>query len=206
MRNMNVKPEIISLFDKKKQFLLRRDIIISGALNEFRKYGYNNVSMTNIATGVGLTKAGLYYYVKDKREIFYECHIMAYDGMDEILGQHGATEISGLEKLEATYRGFADMLMQKGQALLTDFDELKGEARENVLRRRFKIEQQIQQLIEAGIKDGSIRDLNPKLAVFFIMGALNWLNAWYNSNGDLSAEIISEHFVAQMSMGLRAQT
>jgi AcrR family transcriptional regulator len=47
-----------------------RENIESTAMNLFGKRGYSDVSMTDIATVVGIKKASLYYHFKDKDQIF----------------------------------------------------------------------------------------------------------------------------------------
>lgn len=202
---LKVSAETVSPFDKKAQFLARRDAIIRSALQEFRKRGYHNVSMSDIATTLNLTKATLYYYVKGKHEIFYECHMMVYDAMDEIFKKKAQKDLSGFEQIESTYRDFVEMLTMSGQALLTDMDKLKGDAYETVLSRRQGIESSLRKMVDLGIRDGSVHTSQPKITVFFIMGALNWLNVWYDPEGALDKQTIADHFVKQMSFGLKGK-
>ena len=44
--------------------------IISAAQELFRSYGFAKTTMTDIAKRLGISKASLYYYFKDKEEIF----------------------------------------------------------------------------------------------------------------------------------------
>jgi len=36
------------------------------------------------------------------------------------------------------------------------------------------------------------------------MGALNWLNAWYDAEGRLKSEDVADHFVMQLRAGVAA--
>jgi len=58
--------------------------------------------------------------------------------------------------------------------------------------------------VKEGQKDGSIREGDARLHVFFFMGALNWLNAWYDASGRLKGEDIAAHFALQMRAGIRS--
>jgi len=73
--------------------------------------------MTEIAKTLGLTKAALYYYVRNKEEVLYECHLMAYDAMDEILRSKAEAQ-TALDKLEILYIDFVNMLTASGVSLL----------------------------------------------------------------------------------------
>ena len=190
-------------FDREKQFASKRQAVILAAGQAFRRRGYHNAPMTEIAANLGLTKAALYYYVRNKEEVLYECHLMAYDAMDEIL--KSKTEgVTALDKLEVLYVKFVTMLTASGVSLLTDVNSLGEESKTDVLSRRGKIERKIIRLVKEGQKDGSIREGDARLHVFFFMGALNWLNAWYDASGRLKGEDIASHFVIQMRAGIRS--
>ena len=188
-------------FNREKQFASKRQAVILAAGQAFRRRGYHNASMTEIAKTLGLTKAALYYYVRNKEEVLFECHLMAYDAMDEILKamQKGG---SALNKLEALYVDFVNMLTASGVSLLTDVNSLGDENKVDVLSRRAKIERKIIRLVREGQQDGSIRQGDARLHVFFFMGALNWLNAWYDASGRLKGEDIAAHFALQMRAGI----
>jgi len=189
-------------FNREKQFAAKRQAVIYAAGQAFRRRGYHNASMTEIAQNLGLTKAALYYYVKNKEEILYACHIMAYDAMDDILKTKSEGFPNKLDYLENLFLKFVAMLTQSGVSLLTDVDSLSGTWKTEVLARRRKIENQISRIVKDGQKDGSIRSGDAQLHVFFFMGALNWLNAWYESKGRLKGSDIANHFAVQMRAGI----
>lgn len=193
-------------FDREAQYNAKRRAVIRSAAAAFRRRGYHNASMTEIAQSLGLTKAALYYYVKSKEEILFEAHIMVYDKMDDVVKSMRGQGDTGLEKLQILYGEFAQMLTRDGLALLTDIDSLNGEFQQTVLTRRGKIERAVTRLVEKGMTDGTIKKADPKVTVFFLMGALNWLNVWYESGGRLSGEEIAAQFVAQMSAGIAQGT
>lgn len=182
--------------------MAKRRAVIFAAGAVFRRRGYHNASMVEIARSLGLSKAALYYYVKSKEEILYECHIMVYDAMDAAAKSARGQGDKGLEKLEVLYGEFARLLTRDGLALLADVDSLKGEFQSIVLARRGKIERAVTRLVKMGMADGSIKKADPKVTVFFLMGALNWLNVWYEPEGRLSGDDIAQRFVAQMSGGI----
>ena len=199
---MSTQSAIKAPFDRDRQYAAKRRAVILSAASAFRRRGYHNTSMVDIAKTLGLTKAALYYYVKNKEEILYESHIMAYDSMDEVLKRKRADSQSGLNYLEKLFREFVGLLTQSGVSLLTDVDSLSGEWKEKVLSRRNKIERRIVRIVKDGQADGSIRAGDPRLHVFFFMGALNWLNAWFDTEGRLKGEDIADHFVAQLRSGI----
>jgi len=112
--------------------------------------------------------------------------------------------MSSIDYLAKTFRAFVDLLTQSGVSLLTDVDSLTGERQAIVLSRRAKIEKAVTVIVKTGQNDGSIRGGDSRLHVFFFMGALNWLNAWFEPDGRLNGDDIAEHFVAQLRFGIEA--
>ena len=193
-----------SPFNREQQYNAKRRAVIFAAGAAFRRRGYHNASMVEIARSLELSKAALYYYVKSKEEILYECHIMVYGAMDICVKSVRGQGDSGLEKLALLYGEFARLLTRDGLALLADVDSLKGEFKKTVLARRGVIERAVTRLVKKGMKDGSIKQADSKVTVFFLMGALNWLNVWYEPGGRMSGDDIARAFVAQMSGGIAA--
>jgi len=193
-----------SPFNREAQYAAKRRAVIFAAGAAFRRKGYHNASMVEIARSLGLSKAALYYYVKSKEEILFECHVMVYDAMGLCVKSARGQGKTGLEKLKLLYGEFARLLTRDGLALLADVDSLKGDYQKTVLARRGKIERAVTRLVKMGMGDGTIKKADPKVTVFFLMGALNWLNVWYEPGGRLSGEDIAAQFVNQMSAGIVA--
>ena len=201
---MSATTKTKSPFNREAQYAAKRRAVIFAAGAAFRRRGYHNASMVEIARSLELSKAALYYYVKSKEEILYECHIMVYEAMDGCVKWARGQGETGLEKLQILYGEFARLLTRDGLALLADVDSLKGDYQADVLKRRGKIERAVTRLVKMGMADGSIKQADPKVTVFFLMGALNWLNVWYEPGGRISGEDIAAQFVTQMSGGIRA--
>ena len=149
-------------FNREAQYAAKRRAVIRSAAGAFRRRGYHNTSMVLIAKSLGLSKAALYYYVKSKEEILYECHVMVYGAMDAAVNSVRGQGDNGLEKLNLLYGAFAKLMTRDGLALLADVDSLKGEYQATVLARRGKIERAVSRIVERGMKDGSIKKADPR--------------------------------------------
>ena len=193
-----------SPFDRQAQYTARRRAVLREAGAAFRKRGYHNTPMTKIAEKLGLTKTALYYYVKSKDEILLECHLMIYDAMDALIRASRSQAGTGLDILKSLYGEFTRLLTRDGMALLADVDSLDGEDRAQVSHRRDRIERAVTRIMHQGMEDGSIRPMDAGVAVFFLMGALNWLNVWYEPGGRMDGDRIAEQFVRQLAGGLAA--
>lgn len=197
-----VEHALKSPFDREKQFAAKRRAVILSAASAFRRRGYHNTSMRDIGDALGLTKAALYYYVKNKEEILFESHLMAYGEMDEILQTPQADGQLALDYLEMIFRAFVKLLTQSGVSILSDVDSLSGDRQSEILKRRHNIERAVTKIVNEGQEDGSIRGGDARLHVFFFMGALNWLNVWYDSTGRITGDEIADHFSLQLRQGI----
>ena len=74
-----------------------------------------------------------------------------------------------------------------------------------IIAARDRYENVLRDLIEKGIKDGEFRAVDPKLAVFGILGAINWIARWYRPEGALHAAELGDRFADYLIGGLRIE-
>ena len=184
------------VLSRDQQFALKRAALLREAGRAFSAQGYHDTSLDDVAKTLGVTKAALYYYVKNKQEILFECHMQAQDLGDTALQYSEQNGRSGREKILLLARKYIELITgEMGSfAVLGEFDALDAENRTIIARRRDKFDRHFRRLVSDGIADGSIRTVDPKLTVFFFMGAINWMTRWFRPDGPLPGEEIAQHF------------
>ena len=60
----------------------------------------------------------------------------------------------------------------------------------------------MRRIIEHGIRDGAFRRVDAKVAMFAILGAINWVARWYRPEGALDAATIGAQFADHLVGGL----
>ena len=64
-------------------------------------------------------------------------------------------------------------------------------------------ERSLRALVKEGIADGSIAPCDPKLAIFVVLGALNWVSKWFKPSGawkpDQLVEALTQIFERALS-------
>ena len=75
-------------------------------------------------------------------------------------------------------------------------------AAEPPLRAALLSADQMEQYGTQGIEDGSVAPCNPKLAVFALFGAINWVPKWYRSDGEFSAAQVADMLVDLITTGI----
>jgi len=194
-------------FDRDGQFQKRREALVRIAIHFFNRRGFHATSMEAIAAEVGLTKGTLYHYYDSKIALAYECMLASIDDglrMAQKADEAGGT---GLEKLERYLRLQFETLAGRGGSswLHAEMSVLDEEQQAEARRRSREVDARVQKFIEEGVADGSIVQVDPKIAEFFLMGALNWLPRWYSPEGSMSSAELAALFIRMMFDGLRAK-
>ena len=186
---------------------LKRASIVRVAAQCFNRSGFHGTSMDDIAERLGVTKAAMYRYVSNKHELLFESFNLAMDSSFASLDRADALGGNGLEKLRIAMSGYlADLIGLLGHpVVLLEENALLPAQSKAIIRRRDEAEKRYRGLIEEGIRDGSITPCNPKLAVFALLGAINWVPKWYRADGEWSADDIVQSLVDLVTRGIAAR-
>jgi TetR/AcrR family transcriptional regulator len=207
---MAAKPARTALhpaFDRGDQFGKRKLVMVQTAISAFNRRGFHATSLDEIAAELGLNKATLYHYFKNKADLLYECMLHAVNDGRLIAEQAEAGGGSGAEKLERFLRlQFQTLAGRNGSSwLIADISALP-EARRNEIRRLSRVvDTKVQKFIADGVADGSMAATEPKIAEFFLIGALNWLPRWYSPDGRISSDELATIFIRIVMDGLRVK-
>jgi TetR/AcrR family transcriptional regulator len=174
-----------ALPSRAEQSDMKRKAIIREAARVFNKRGSHGTTLDDVADRLGVTKAALYRYVDNKNDLLVACHEEAMEIANEQLGigeQEGRT---GLEKIRIGMAGYLRIMIgDMGVPVLVLEENALGEGTAGpIIALRDAFEKRLRGLVEQGIRDGSILPVNPKLAVFMLLGALNWVTKWYSPEG-----------------------
>lgn len=186
----NVAPSRDQLFSLKRTALLRE------AARAFSARGYHDTSLDDVAKTLGVTKPALYYYVTNKQEILFECHMLAQDLGNVAYDYAVENGRSGRERIVLVCRRYIELITSEigSCAVLSEFAALEPKNRAVIARRRDEFQKKFSELIDAGVRDGSIRAIDARMTVFFFMGAINWMTQWFRPDGKLSGEEIARTF------------
>lgn len=183
---------------------LKREVLLREAAAAFNRSGYHGTSLSDIARKLGVTKAALYTYVPSKEELLYYCHDSAMQMADDCLARAQAAGGSGLERLGETLRRYLNLMLSEegGYVVLLEENAMKPAHMRAIVRRRDAFEKGLRELVRAGIADDSIVPCNAKLAVFAVLGALNWVCKWYVPDGEWSGPQVSAALTEMLERSL----
>lgn len=185
----------------------KREALVMQAAQEFRKRGYHATSMGDIADSLGVTKGALYRYVKSKDEVLYECFMHSNSLAEEALKQVAALDAGPAEKLQRFLEEFMERYLNSNLAggAMIEIDALLPDQRRRVVKGRDAVDRQLRELIQLGIKEGSIVDESPKLIIFSFMGTINWIPSWHKPDGEFSTQEIAKRMASIMTQGIRSR-
>ena len=184
---------------------LRKRALIAAAGRSFGVKGFHNTTLDDIAQALGVTKPALYRYVKSKHEILFECHRLAVGMAEQALGDANAQAQDPLEALRLFVEGYIRrMTGELGTCVvLTEYYSMTPEHSALIQRRRRVVDSGLRQLVQQCLDAGTIEPCDPKLAVFFFMGAINNINRWFSEGGERSGDQIAHEFSVMAVKALR---
>ena len=95
--------------EREKQEL--RQSILDAAMALFLEYGYDKVSIRNIAERIEYSPGTIYLYFKDKDDIFFSLHLMAFEKLWESMTQSAGIP-DPLERIRSIGHTYLDFAIQ----------------------------------------------------------------------------------------------
>jgi AcrR family transcriptional regulator len=180
-----------------------REAILEAAVSLFGKRGYAGTTMRDIAREVGVLPGSLYAHISSKETLLDE---LVEQGIESFLAIESTipAQGTGSEKLRVAIKAHvAVAAIHPGRSLVV-FHQWRFLTEPNLTRARNKrrrYQQLFVRLLDEGIADGSfVPNLDSKIAVFTILGALNWVPEWYSPRGHYGPEEIGDR-VADLLLG-----
>jgi TetR/AcrR family transcriptional regulator len=164
---------------------IKRQEVLREAAASFNFKGYHATSLTEIATSLGVTKAALYHYFPNKNSLLAACFEQAMDVAFASLERGRKQGKNGRDRLMLTISGYVSQLIDELNCCVVLMEEqaLKPGDRAKLVRQRDRFERSLRALVREGIEDGSVVPCDPKLAIFVILGAMNWVPKWFKPTG-----------------------
>ncbi len=185
----------------------RRAEILHSALGAFREKGYHATTLDHIAARLGVHKTALYHYFPDKESILYACHRESLGEVVRLLAEARARYAAPSERLAFLVREHVRVMTDtlEGSPLAFEVTALTPAHQAEIIALRDRYERALRRLVAHGVERGEFRRVNPKTAVFAILGAINWIARWYRPEGSLRAPQLGTQFAAHLVGGLTCQ-
>ncbi len=164
-----------------------RNRIFDVAAEVFHRKGYDNTSMSDVASAAGLTKAGLYHHVASKESLLYTILDSGLDMTESYVVKPLEEIADPLQRLKTMIDLHLQLVLEERNlqvtGLLHECKTLAPADRTRINRRKKEYVKMTTKLIADVIKKYNIKDVNPKVAAFALLGMLNWTYQWYKTTG-----------------------
>lgn len=178
--------------------------ILRTAAEIFCARGFHATSMSEVAKAVGLTKAGLYYYVKGKEDLLFSIVTFGMDRLESWIEQARRLD-EPQDRLRLVLRSHASAITQDGSAITLLVDEveaLSDKHRERIERRQRGYFDFVRRTLLELREEGKLATVDPTVAAFGVLGSVLWIARWFRSDGRLSGTEVAEEIAEIALTGL----
>lgn len=152
-----------------------KEAVLDAAQRLINQYGYAGFSMRDLAQQSGLAKATLYHHFQDKREIFLQ--VLKRDLAFVSTHLAAAATLPGdlPTRLGNVATAFFELTTERGMLLLSTLRQAAGMEHEFcMLMRDYRDElhRPVVELLDAAVRDGTIRPIDTELATMSFFGIL----------------------------------
>jgi TetR/AcrR family transcriptional regulator len=178
-----------AVLNRAEQHSMKREVLLREAAAAFNRRGYHSTSLDELAAKLGVTKAALYYYFPNKQTLLAACFDSVMQAGFRSVERARAEGRNGREKLHLALRYYLMETIDEMSCcvVLTEQHALSPEDHASHIAERDRYETIMRGFVQEGIADGSIAPCDPKLVMFTLLGAINWVPKWFSQEGEWSS-------------------
>lgn len=169
----------------------RRNKILRTAAQVFLEQGYKSASMNLIAERADVTKPGLYYHFKSKRELLFSIMSYAMSLLEQATREATQVASSNEERLRELIFRHAKMIAEEDDGAFTLLvidlvDQLDPDDGQLITQRKRAYFELVKEVLEQLKEEGKLRDLHATVATFSLLGMVMWIAKWFRQAGPLT--------------------
>ena len=221
LRQENTKMTLRSRNEDEKA--LRREALLNAAQSVFFDKGFERTSMDDIASKAGFSRALLYVYFKDKKDIYRSLRIRSVKSLRDRMNAHVDLQAEGIVRVRQVGEAFYDFYQSEKNhfdCLSLDISLNNQTASVKNDPEALEVEKEIMQIsvssLRAGIDDGSIdaaRVPNPWQAAMFLRGSVHGVILLQDEDGsalldkaNIDKQVLIDYTLDMLCDSLRPRT
>lgn len=181
----------------------RRAEICRTAAQIFRDRGFDATSVSDVARALGMTKAGLYHYFTSKEALLFEIITFGLDRVrDEVVVPARAVRDpeARLRQLVIRHARIATRAHGAVAHLVDETRALPPSARKKVEQRMRVYFDLVRDTLGELKAAGRLRDVDPTVGAFSLLGMILWLPRWFRQGGRLTDRQVADE-IATLAIG-----
>ncbi|MFT4287207.1 TetR/AcrR family transcriptional regulator [Nocardioides sp.] len=175
-----------------------RDRLLRAAVRAFAERGFHGTTTRDIAAAAGLSPAGVYVHHRSKEELLYQISHSGHERTLAMVRDAVARADTPVDQLRGVVGDFARHHAEENTSARVVNYELAALSPEHVaeireLRR--EISNELRELVERGVADGSFDCPRPRIAATAVLSLGVDIARWYREDGDLSPDDLAAAYV-----------
>lgn len=184
--------------DSRKAMVVRR--LMEQAAHIFAEKGYPGTTLTDIGEAVGLTRAAVYYYFKNK-EALLEAIVeeLTSAPISNIARWRETAPPPGPERLRAFVKmRVTEVLSRQTQMRMIGVVEsvLPPDLAERHTLAKRRVLGEYRSILREGMEAGAFRAQDDSVAAFALIGMVNWTAQWFSPGRGASVEEVADQIAA----------
>jgi TetR/AcrR family transcriptional regulator, cholesterol catabolism regulator len=180
----------------RERYDRRRQRAVYQAAKVFAKHGYDQTTMRELASSMGLATGALYHYFRAKEQLLRAICDQLMEPLLERARALAALEAPPREQLRALVRLWVAHVVEHRDHMLVFQQERHvietGSAWRGVRASRKEFERLVAELLEKSL---TANGQHRRLALLALLGMVNHTAQWYRPRGPLSPEQIADGYV-----------
>lgn len=159
--------------------------IINCAAKLFKEKGYSAVTMRDIAQAMNIKAASLYNHIKSKQEILVLIIINIAEEFTFVINEIVVSNQTTIQKIDKVVQLHIDITIRNPDALAclnNDWMHLTDNELIYFIKMREEYENKFRQIINEGIQNKELKNLNAEVIIFSLLSTLRTLYLWYGKN------------------------
>ncbi len=186
----------------------RKEVILKAAAYLFHEKGYKSASMRDLASQVGVEAASLYNHIRSKTELLHDICFNTANLYWDHLHEIEKSDERPIEKVEKLIRFHINQIISNYEEVyVTDreWKHLTEPYLTNYRNQRRDYRKSFGAIIQAGIDNGEIQQIDASTAVLILLHAITGVESWHRSTVKISAEELENNMLTIFIKGLKKQ-
>ena len=170
----------------------QREVILARAAELFAERGYTATSMNEVAAACGVSKAGLYHYYRDKRELLFQITVGHVARLEQFVAE--VLEETADDDADTRLRALILRFVREYASAQNEHRVLTEDVRFLDEAERVRVQEPQRRVVAAFAE--AIAAVRPNLArneldrplAMLLFGMINWMFTWLRPDGSLTHE------------------
>jgi AcrR family transcriptional regulator len=183
----------------------RKTEIINVAAKLFKEKGYSAVTMRDIAQAMDIKAASLYNHIKSKQEILVLIIIEIAEEFTNTMNQVVNSSETTIKKIEKIIQLHLNITLRDANALAclnNDWMHLADAELTYFIKMREDYEENFRTIVQKGIADGEIKNLNLEVIIFSTLSTLRTLYLWYGKKKSPEPAVLKSNMIQVLLNGI----